>query len=81
MVPAASRMASVWPLASAGSRLETIVAMTTSPETAVTEATLPVGRTLAARTAAACVRGTSAGAPPSDVLTTIENEPSGFCPK
>ena len=64
-----------------GLRLETIAALTTSPETAVTEATLPVGSAFAARTAAAWTCGTTAAAPPSWVLTTIENEPSGFCPK
>jgi len=67
--------------ASAGSRLEMMVAATTSLDTALTDATCPVGRALAARSAAARTCGTRPSASPGEPLTTIENEPSGFWPK
>ena len=76
----ASRMSSVRPFESAGSRFETICATTTSSETAATETSRPVGSSAAALSAAARTCGTSAAACPSVLATTV-NAPVERCPK
>ena len=80
IVPAALRIASVRPFESAGSRFETICATTTSPFTAVTDTTRPVGSFSAARSAAARTWGTSSLAFPSPLATSV-NEPVDRWPK
>ncbi len=73
-------MASVWPFASAGSRLETIVALTTESETAWTLASWPVGSCFAAASARWRTIGISCSDEPGAPLTTTVNAPTVFCP-
>ena len=80
IVPAARRISSVWPFASAGSSDETIDAVATCGETARAITKRPVGRRFAARIAATRSSGTIAAALPS-VRATRLNEPVDFCPK
>jgi hypothetical protein len=74
-------MSSVCPFASAGSRLETIVALTTESETACTPASWPVGSSFAAACARSRTTGRSSWAEPGGPFTTTENEPTVFWPK
>ena len=78
--PTASRMSSVWPFASAGSRLETINAVTTASETGWTAATSEVGSSTEALAAASCTSPTSCSAEPGSPRATMVNEPVVFWP-
>ncbi len=73
--PTASRMSSVWPLASAGSRFETRRAVTTESDTGCTTTTSDVGSASEALAAACCTSPSSSGAEPGSPRTTIVNDP------
>ena len=73
-------MSSVWPFASAGSRLETIRAVTTESETGCTAATSDVGSSAEALAAASRTGPRSCSAEPGSPRTTIVNEPVVFWP-
>ena len=68
-------------MASAGSRFETISAVTTASEIGCTAATCEVGSSSAALAAASWTGPTSSSAEPGSPRTTIVNEPVVFWPK